>query len=112
MLQQLETWGANYRKVLKCDEETEGVAAALGAFKVWEAYVNALPKVQQKVLRLRYLEGASWEGIGRLLGISEQWAKRKAAEGIVNLERLLELGAVTRKNPTDAHARENGLKRE
>lgn len=91
MLEKLKEWGENYRKVLKCDEDTEGVASALGMHKMWDAYLHALPKPQQKVLRLRYLEGASWEGIGQLLGMDARWAKWTAAEGIANLERLLEL---------------------
>lgn len=91
MLKLLEDWAENYLKVLKSDGETEGVASALGAYKVTEAYVHALPKMQQKVLRMRYLEGGSWDGIGRLCGMDATWAKWKAAQGMVNLEQLFDL---------------------
>lgn len=87
----LDQWAENYRKVLTCSERTEGVDAALGIFKVADAYVRTLTKAQQKVLRFKYLEGASWEGIGRMFGMNAEWARKTAAEGIVKLEQLLDL---------------------
>lgn len=53
--------------------------------------MRTLAKVQQKVLRLRYIEGASWEGIGTLFNMNAEWAKRTAAEGMNKLEQLMEL---------------------
>ena len=90
-MEMLKQWADNYHKVLKCTDDTEGADEALGAFKVADAYVRTLTKAQQKVLRLRYLEGAGWLGIGRLFGMSADWAKRTAAEGIAHLEQLIEL---------------------
>lgn len=85
----IDEWVKNYRILLNCDAETEDIDVIHAAYKAAEAYMQILPKAQRKVLRLRYLEGASWEGIGRLMNMRAEWAKNAAETAICTLEQLI-----------------------
>lgn len=84
----IDDWAKNYRILLTCDPDTKGIDAVTAAYNAAEAYLRILPKAQQKVLRLRYIEGASWEGIGRLMNMRADWAKKTADTAISTLQGL------------------------
>lgn len=84
----LKKWAENYHKVLD-DPESEEADAAREAYKATEEQMHVLSKSARKVLRLRYLEGASWAGIGKLLGMRAKWAEdvaRSAERTLAALE--------------------------
>jgi len=56
--------------------------------------VDALPQVEEKLIRIVYFEGATLQEAGNSLGISKSWASRLHAKALENLSRSLrQLGA-------------------
>lgn len=56
--------------------------------------VNALPNVEEKLIRMVYFEGATLQDAGNSIGISKSWASRLHAKALEHLGRSLRrLGA-------------------
>lgn len=89
MLEMLDKWAENYKTILTSGEDID--ESVLAAYKDTDAYVRTLPKVQQKIIRLRYLEGASWEGIGHLMSLRPEWVMKHAKQAIRALMTLIAL---------------------
>jgi RNA polymerase sigma factor for flagellar operon FliA len=51
--------------------------------------MNALPNVEEKLLRMVYFEGATLQDAGNSLGISKSWASRLHAKALEHLARSL-----------------------
>ena len=88
ILKFLDEWAKNYRILLTCNADTDGLAATMAAYQAAEAWLRILPKAQQRVLRLRYLEGASWDGVGKLMNMRTDWARKTAETAIGVLKEL------------------------
>lgn len=73
------------RAQLDCDTPSALVAGAEGERQLARK-LEALPEDEREMLRLRFVEGLTWEDIGLRVGLSECTARRR---GIDALERML-----------------------
>lgn len=101
----LETWAENRRAILDAQKNQKDIEETIEAYRNTENLVRKLTKAQQKVLSLRYHEKAGWEGIGALLGMRAEWAKKTADDAEHILRLLAKIPENTQQADADARER-------